>query len=417
VILCSRIDPYNRITRGKTPQITVNNQKINNIKKRKVVSTSKLKSYMSKNSSLQYLLFATSKKKTPSFSSESKTMIAMAESDSTSSQPTVGLIYGADNPDSESNGSYTTQTDINFLLSANSDGTTSYESTNLPTDISYTVYPNIANGYFGVVDNLTSIIGFSVGVLIYQCVGIKVILISNGICYLIAAIITAFLRVRNNKPQTTNKFQMMTDGLKYIKQIQVLPFFILFAFFWNLIYTAVYSVYIPFSFNLVYKMGLPAFSIIEVADMLGMIIGSFLAANIKSKLLPIKLLIKVVVVQLPFFILLPILNFFFLRTHTPDVIIVATFTTLFFFMAVTVAFVNVYLNTSIQRETEESYLGRVNLLKTMFALSAAPISSALGGILLQNISITSAYGLSAFLFLIFTIIISLKGKSLVMQNS
>jgi hypothetical protein len=164
-------------------------------------------------------------------------------------------------------------------------------------------------------------------------------------------------------------------------------------------------------------MGLPAFSIIEVADMLGMIIGSFLAANIKSKLLPIKLLIKVVVVQLPFFILLPILNFFFLRTHTPDVIIVATFTTLFFFMAVTVAFVNVYLNTSIQRETEESYLGRVNLLKTMFALSAAPISSALGGILLQNISITSAYGLSAFLFLIFTIIISLKGKSLVMQNS
>jgi MFS family permease len=274
-----------------------------------------------------------------------------------------------------------------------------------------------ANGYFGVVDNLTSIIGFSVGVLIYQCVGIKVILISNGICYLIAAIITAFLRVRNNKPQTTNKFQMMTDGLKYIKKIQVLPFFILFAFFWNLIYTAVYSVYIPFSFNRVYKMGLPAFSIIEVADMLGMIIGSFLAANIKSKLLPIKLLIKVVVVQLPFFILLPILNFFFLRTHTPDVIIVATFTTLFFFMAVTVAFVNVYLNTSIQRETEESYLGRVNLLKTMFALSAAPISSALGGILLQNISITSAYGLSAFLFLIFTIIISLKGKSLVMQNS
>ncbi|WP_026881978.1 hypothetical protein [Clostridium akagii] len=83
------------------------------------------------------------------------------DSSSSSSQLASGYAILVDNPSSEVNGNPTTQSKIDIIASANSDGSSSYESENLPKDIGITILPLSITNYTvtKLVDSNNNLIG------------------------------------------------------------------------------------------------------------------------------------------------------------------------------------------------------------------------------------------------------------------
>lgn len=130
-------------------------QKISSLTQRQKISTQKLVSLTASNSEKHTTLPKLNK---PVAASNLTTSAVMPSS---TNQPTAGFGMGADNPSSEINGNYTTQTKVDVLVSSNTDGSTSYESQNLPKDIGYAIYPQATNNYTAIplVDSNNNLVG------------------------------------------------------------------------------------------------------------------------------------------------------------------------------------------------------------------------------------------------------------------
>jgi MFS family permease len=282
-----------------------------------------------------------------------------------------------------------------------------YVSSGLFNPASMSILPSIleeeklakGNSLLAIVDNTISILGLAVGVAVYEALGIRLVFLITGIAYIISAITEMFIhpdrRVNLEKVQQKSGTK---EGIKYLLQNKKILFIILFALTWNYIYISIYSIYIPYIFNVVYKTTLAAVATIQVAMSVGLLIGAAMALkfNIKDSLY--SNLTKVVIVQFPVFLLLPFIILMHDTFISSAYFIVGVFAFLFFILGMTVAVVNVNISVILQTETKSEFLGRIYSLKSLGSMISMSAGMFLGGIMIENLPVVAAFFINSALF-------------------
>lgn len=258
-----------------------------------------------------------------------------------------------------------------------------------------------ANALLSMVDNLIALIGLAVGGIIYQIFGIKLIFLIAGMAYVLSGVSEMF--IHPNRSITNSRKQENTslkDGIKYLMTNNRILFIIVFALVWNYIYISVYSIYIPYVFNTIYKTTIGAVAIIQIGMFVGMIIGASIASRYNMKENMYKHLTHVVIIQLPVFVMLPIILIINSVYINYELFVIISFSVLFFILGISVAIVNVNIGVILQKEVKGEFLGRVYSFKALGGMISMALGLAIGGIIIERIDVSVAFAIQAFLFVI-----------------
>nr|WP_302595634.1 MFS transporter [uncultured Cellulosilyticum sp.] len=258
-----------------------------------------------------------------------------------------------------------------------------------------------ANALLSMVDNLIALIGLAVGGIIYQIFGIKLIFLIAGMAYVLSGVSEMF--IHPNRSITNSRKQENTslkDGIKYLMTNNRILFIIVFALVWNYIYISVYSIYIPYVFNTIYKTTIGAVAIIQIGMFVGMIIGASIASRYNMKENMYKHLTHVVIIQLPVFVMLPIILIINSVYINYELFVIISFSVLFFILGISVAIVNVNIGVILQKEVKGEFLGRVYSFKALGSMISMALGLAIGGIIIERIDVSVAFAIQAFLFVI-----------------
>lgn len=258
-----------------------------------------------------------------------------------------------------------------------------------------------ANALLSMVDNLIALIGLAVGGIIYQIFGIKLIFLIAGMAYVLSGVSEMF--IHPNRSITNSRKQENTslkDSIKYLMTNNRILFIIVFALVWNYIYISVYSIYIPYVFNTIYKTTIGAVAIIQIGMFVGMIIGASIASRYNMKENMYKHLTHVVIIQLPVFVMLPIILIINSVYINYELFVIISFSVLFFILGISVAIVNVNIGVILQKEVKGEFLGRVYSFKALGSMISMALGLAIGGIIIERIDVSVAFAIQAFLFVI-----------------
>lgn len=258
-----------------------------------------------------------------------------------------------------------------------------------------------ANALLSMVDNLIALIGLAVGGIIYQIFGIKLIFLIAGMAYVLSGVSEMF--IHPNRSITNSRKQENTslkDGIKYLMTNNRILFIIVFALVWNYIYISVYSIYIPYVFNTIYKTTIGAVAIIQIGMFVGMIIGASIASRYNMKENMYKHLTHVVIIQLPVFVMIPIILIINSVYINYELFVIISFSVLFFILGISVAIVNVNIGVILQKEVKGEFLGRVYSFKALGSMISMALGLAIGGIIIERIDVSVAFAIQAFLFVI-----------------
>lgn len=261
------------------------------------------------------------------------------------------------------------------------------------------------NSILSVVDNTIAILGLTVGVVVYEILGIKLVFLVSGIAYIGSAISEVFIKPDNQTFSEYDKQEKnsgMLDGIRYLFQNKKILFIIIFALTWNYIYISLYSIYIPYVFNIIFSDKLTTLGMIQIAEGIGLILGATLSAKIDMKGDVYRNLTKVVLVQLPLFICFTvclILN----QVLLVDKFLLISYMVILFVLGITVAIVNVNVNVILQTETSRNYLGRVSSIKSLCSMISMALGLLIGGVLIENINYIVAFGINSILFVLLSI--------------
>ncbi len=256
-----------------------------------------------------------------------------------------------------------------------------------------------ANSLLAVVDNTIAILGLAVGVAVYEALGIHLVFLITGVSYIISAITEMFIHPSGMvKLEKVQQKSGTRAGIQYLLQNKKILFIIVFALVWNYIYISIYSIYIPYMFNVVFKTTLAAVAAIQTAMSVGLLIGAALALkfNIKEKLY--RNLTKVVIIQFPVFSLLPFIVLLHGTVLPSSFFLVGFFAALFFILGITVAMVNVNISVILQTETKNEFLGRIYSLKSLGSMISMSAGMFLGGIIIENMPVVIAFFINSILF-------------------
>ena len=261
------------------------------------------------------------------------------------------------------------------------------------------------NSILGVLDNTISILGLTVGVAVYDFLGIKLVFLIAGISYICSAISEMFIKpeyVNCSENDSREQQSGIIEGLKYLKRHKNTLFIIVFALTWNYIYISLYAIYIPYIFNVIFAENIGSIGLIEMALGIGLIIGASLASRLDIRGNIYKNLTKVVIVQLPLFAGFTI-AIFINKAINYETFLLTAFTILLFILGITVAIVNVNISVILQSETSANFLGRVNAIKSFGSLITMALGLLIGGIIIDHIPYEYAFSINSILFALLTI--------------
>jgi MFS family permease len=257
-----------------------------------------------------------------------------------------------------------------------------------------------ANSVLSIIDNTIAVMGMAMGVAVYEILGIKLVFLITGISYLVSAFFEMFIRTNNfvkTDKKSVNKIGIMS-GLRYLYHTKKILFIIIFALVWNYIYISIFSVYVPFIFNMVYKSSISTVAVIHMVEAIGLILGATLSSKINISNNIYKNLSKVVFLQMPVLILLPVvllLDEVFIHSR---LFVVIAYIIIFFVMGITIAVVNINVCFIIQSETDPNFIGRVNSYKSLGSMISMALGLLVGGILIERINIILVFGINSVLF-------------------
>lgn len=261
-----------------------------------------------------------------------------------------------------------------------------------------------ANSLLGIVDNTIVILGIAVGVPIYEILGMNLILLISGVAYVFSGISEMFIHVDYEKEHLDRAGKSAIESLRgtmcYLFSNRIIITIVLFALSWNFIYIAMHSIYLPYLFNVELHSNIGSLAIIEVFEGVGLVFGATMAGRINIKSGFHNNLTKVVFVQLPIYILFPVvllLNRFFINSVT---FVSGIYTCLFFVLGITVAIVNVNVNVIIQSDTDPKYIGRISSVKQFGSNVSMAIALFLGGVFIGLMDAFQLLSINAILFVL-----------------
>lgn len=241
-----------------------------------------------------------------------------------------------------------------------------------------------------IVDSAPSILGPMIGGLIFALLDIKVIILINGISFVLSAVSELFMDFKLNKKDVlpTEKMNFIVDikeGFTYIiSQKNILNLFYIFIII-NLFLSLAISVPMPFIINNVLNLGTHYYGIIEGTFSIGMIIGAVFVKKVYEKIPYNRLLIMMSFILSLCMILTGIIVFPAIAPMPKSVYFIY-YSIIMTILGISISFIDIPIFFILQNIIPENLRGRVLSIGLSTVKFAAPAALILSGFLINHIS-------------------------------
>lgn len=247
-----------------------------------------------------------------------------------------------------------------------------------------------ANGIVSQVNSIANFLGPILAGILYSIVGIKLIVVVNGISFLCSAIMEMFLKLPHKKAE---QFQFsfsqsigdMMETYHYVRKSKPLVFATIASYgMSNLSFSPVFTIVTPYVMNL--WLGLPSYVYggIEAVVVLGMILGGMMI-TVKPGWFTMKRLSLVLFPMFPSFVFMGVAAMFGIKAKWMIAIVFAV-AGLVVFLSLGIS--NVISLSYIQRTIPRERLGKVAAFSTAIAtISVAPGQILYGQLIELDIAI------------------------------
>lgn len=248
-----------------------------------------------------------------------------------------------------------------------------------------------ANSSVAALRTLSGMLGPIIGVLIYTAFGIQILLLINGISFIMSALSETLIKYSHQKQQIENKFFMdLLDGFRFIfkqRTISVMCFFLLATY---AIIMPLFSVALPLFFRTELSYPDTQYGVLQTILVAGALIGSLLSGALFSKGNKehkgiITGLLLMVAMALGFCALTFPQSINYLGRDTA--LYFCVFAGVISLLYVSVMLIHIPVQTIIQKETPGSHMSRVFAIVGMITRGGLPLGALIYGLLLEKIAI------------------------------
>ncbi|MTI48609.1 MAG: MFS transporter [Firmicutes bacterium] len=261
-----------------------------------------------------------------------------------------------------------------------------------------------ANSAVASLRTLSSMAGPVIGMTLYMSFGVRVLFIVNGSSFVLSSCSEMMIRyIHKKKTEQINFFEELVDGFKFIftqKTIYNLCFFLLVIY---ALIQPLFTIVLPLFFRTALKYPDAQYGYLQMIIVAGAFLGSVLVGvlfgkeNKETKALSIGLLL-LISTMLGFSALLFPNSLSLLGADT--LLYFCIFSGALGLLSVSLMFINVPVQTIIQKKSSDKYMSRVFSVVGMITKGGLPFGGLIYGIILNRIEIYWTISASTLLIIL-----------------
>jgi MFS family permease len=241
-----------------------------------------------------------------------------------------------------------------------------------------------ANSLRQMTTNVISILGYTLGGVLVAILGIPMLLLIDGVSYLSSAFSEMFIHIPSVREKVKMNLKLfitdLKDGFLYIKKNTVLYKIIQVIGVINFCFVP-FFVLLPKYVEEHLQAGSQVYGYITAAQMLGMFVGALLLTLVPGFRKNIWLVKYGIGIQATFLFVAPLIPG---SLWQAQLVIFAVF-------GMINAVINIQFFTTLQKNVDPVFMGKVFSLVYAMSLGLQPVASALSGVLTEVVGITTIY--------------------------
>lgn len=261
-----------------------------------------------------------------------------------------------------------------------------------------------ANSLMSLTYSIKDVFGILLAGVMYALLGPTILVIINGVSYLLSGFAALFIKVIRNQEQEVSKNNVFTDlkaGIVYIvSKNKPILYLLVMVNIINLANGPIQSVLLPFLMKEFIKAPEMHLSYLYSASALGGVCGTIVISKLNISNQPFKLLKA----SFGLMFIAVISQFIFFLLFKSNVLIYPLYIALLIVVFIGSGMINVCMMipmlTYVQKVVNKQYYGRVMAIFSTLSAITAPISMMLGGFLIDQFSISTLYIVSTSILLI-----------------
>ncbi|WP_164917207.1 MFS transporter [Clostridium sp. JN-9] len=268
-----------------------------------------------------------------------------------------------------------------------------------------------ANGINSLIMNIGNIIAPLIAGVLFGFYGLSIILIINAFSFIMSAVCEMFLNIptANQKPESISLkvfFNDFLEGLKFIKNKDILLVIIILGALVNFAYSPIFSVGITYISKQILKVTDYQYGILQSFFIISMVFAPFLCSSVSKKLTLGKILFFDIFINS---ILIAIMALFVdLRLIWGNFSSFISLLIIGFMIQLITGIGNIALSTMIQKEIPLNLLGRINSAISMGLMIAVPLGQIVFGVLFDKLPADICLIISAFILFISILLLRKK---------
>ena len=283
----------------------------------------------------------------------------------------------------------------------------------LPYVYIYYAYSSISltSIYILVIMHIGNIIAPLIAGVLFGFYGLSIILIINAFSFIMSAVCEMFLNIptANQKPESISLkvfFNDFLEGLKFIKNKDILLVIIILGALVNFAYSPIFSVGITYISKQILKVTDYQYGILQSFFIISMVFAPFLCSSVSKKLTLGKILFFDIFINS---ILIAIMALFVdLRLIWGNFSSFISLLIIGFMIQLITGIGNIALSTMIQKEIPLNLLGRINSAISMGLMIAVPLGQIVFGVLFDKLPADICLIISAFILFISILLLRKK---------
>ncbi|GAB6190229.1 MFS transporter [Marinitoga arctica] len=249
-------------------------------------------------------------------------------------------------------------------------------------------YLEKANSYLLIVSNISSLAGPPMGALLYSVYGIKILLLINGITFLLSGISELYIEynynIENNKKLLEISFyNEIKDGIKYLKRKKELKHLLNMIVYYSAWMIPIFAVFIPIIIKRDGGFSATYVGLAETAMTIGSLTGASLITFVMTnnkKTLYFKLSNIIMNMAVLF------LGIIIFWNYPNKIIKFSAISIMLFLFNISFIISNVIINSKFQMSIDNEIRGRIGSLKIVIMQIATIIGIYIGGKIIDKIS-------------------------------
>jgi MFS family permease len=250
---------------------------------------------------------------------------------------------------------------------------------------------NWVNSQVASLRGVSVLLGPVIGTALYAHIGITILLFINGISFLLSGISEMLIRYKHIKRESAEGLSGIAgdliEGIRFVMANKIIAKLCCFLLILYALAQSIFSVVFPLFFKTRLEYSDTKYGYLQSMLILGMLIGSSFVGLLFGKktnlLKPLKVgtvSLSVTMLMLSALMFPPSISVFG-RASIPYFVILAVILCAF---SASIMFINVPVNSFIQRETPNEYMSRVFSIMGMISRGGIPFGALLYGVILER---------------------------------